>query len=117
MKGGLMKTNALMDQIRQSTPPEVNLQVEMAVRIANRVYDILEERNMTQRDFAKLVGKSENEVSRWLCGTHNLTLATIAKMSVALGEDLLLPRPAKKVVTHPRRSVNIQPSNMTYAYA
>ena len=55
-----------MDKIRQSTPPEVNLQVEMAVRIANRVYDILEERNMTQRDFAQLVGKSENEVSRWL---------------------------------------------------
>ena len=52
-----MKTNALLDQIRQSTPPEVNLQVEMAVRIANRVYDILEARHMTQRDFAKLVGK------------------------------------------------------------
>ena len=112
-----MKTNPLMDKIRQSTPPEINLQVEMAVRIANRVYDILEERNMTQRDFAQLVGKSENEVSRWLCGTHNLTLATIAKMSVALGEDLLLPRPVKKVVTHPRRSVEVQPTNRTYAYA
>ena len=106
-----------MDQIRQSTPPEVKLQVEMAVRIANRVYDILEERNMTQRDFALLVGKSENEVSRWLCGTHNLTLATIAKMSVALGEDLLLPRPAKKVVTHPRRSVNVSSHSMTHTYA
>lgn len=95
-----MKTNALMESIRQSTPPEVNLQVDMAVRIANRVYDILDERNMTQKDFAKLVGKSENEVSRWLCGTHNLTLATIAKMSVALGEDLLLPRPEKHRTRH-----------------
>ena len=95
-----MKTNALMESIRQSTPPEVNLQVDMAVRIANRVYDILDERNMTQKDFAKLVGKTENEVSRWLCGTHNLTLATIAKMSVALGEDLLLPRPVKPKTRH-----------------
>ena len=35
-----MKTNPLMDKIRQSTPPEINLQVEMAVRIAYRAYDI-----------------------------------------------------------------------------
>ena len=107
-----------MDKIRQSTPPEVNLQIEMAVRIANRVYDILEERNMTQRDFAQLVGKTENEVCRWLSGTHNLTLATIAKMSVALGEDLLLPRPPKKVVNHPRRTINIPHyERVTFAYA
>ena len=106
-----------MDQIRQSTPPEIKLQVEMAVRIANRVYDILEERNMTQRDFAQLVGKSENEVSRWLCGTHNLTLATIAKMSVALGEDLFFLLFFKKGVTHPLCSVNIAPSDRAYAYA
>ena len=106
-----------MDKIRQSTPPEVKLQVEMAVRIANRVYDILEERNMTQRDFAQLVGKSENEVSRWLCGTHNLTLATIAKMSVALGEDLLLPRPKKRMVSHHRRSVDISSYDREPAYA
>ncbi len=117
MKGGLMKTNALMDQIRQSTPPEVNLQVEMAVRIANRVYDILEERNMTQRDFAKLVGKSENEVSRWLCGTHNLTLATIAKMSVALGEDLLLPRPEKRKPSFQRPTISAPYFHSTPVYA
>ena len=104
-----MKTNALMDNIRRSTPPEVNLQVDMAVRIANRVYDILDERKMTQRDFAKLMGKTENEVSRWLCGTHNLTLATIAKMSVALGEDLLLPRPDKRITRH-------RPSVRTHEY-
>lgn len=113
-----MKTNALMDQIRQSTPPEVNLQVEMAVRIANRVYDILEERRMTQRDFAQLVGKSENEVSRWLSGTHNLTLATIAKMSVALGEDLLLPRPTKRVMPRHRPIMSIPVfSEVSDAYA
>lgn len=84
-----MKTNSLMDSIRQSTPPEVNKQVDMCVSIANRVYEILEERGMSQKDFAKLLGKTETEVSRWLSGTHNITLATIAKMSVALGDDII----------------------------
>lgn len=86
-----MKTNILMDEIRQSTPPEVTKQVDLCVSIANRIYTLLEERGMSQRDFAKVLGKTETEVSRWLSGTHNLTIATIAKMAVALGDDIIKP--------------------------
>ena len=44
---------------------------------------------MKQRDFAKALGKIETEVSRWLSGTHNLTLATIPKMATVLGDDII----------------------------
>ena len=54
-----------------------------------RVFELLQERNMKQRDFAKALGKTETEVSRWLSGTHNLTLATIAKMATVLGDDII----------------------------
>ena len=37
----------------------------------------------------KMMGKTETEVSRWLSGTHNLTLATLCKISVALGQDVI----------------------------
>lgn len=84
-----MKTNRLMDEIRKATPVETNKQVDLCVAIANRVFDLLKERNMTQRDFAKALGKTETEVSRWLSGTHNLTLATIAKMAAVLGDDII----------------------------
>ena len=33
--------------------------------------------------------KTEAEVSRWLGGTHNFTLKTLALISVALGEDVI----------------------------
>ncbi len=44
---------------------------------------------MTQRDFAKKIKRSEAEVSRWLSGTHNFTLSTIAKISAVLGEKIV----------------------------
>ena len=44
---------------------------------------------MTQKEFAKEVGKTEPEVSRWLSGTHNFTLRTLAKISSVLGEDII----------------------------
>lgn len=78
-----------MEMIRQQTPPEVQKQVDLCVAIANRVYDLLEERGMSQRDLARTLGKTETEVSRWLSGTHNLTIATIAKMAAVLGDDII----------------------------
>ena len=84
-----MKTNKILDEIRGHISPDVKKQLEISVSLANRVYDILEAKGMSQKDLAKLLGKTETEVSRWLSGTHNLTIATIAKISVALGEDII----------------------------
>ena len=78
-----------MDEIRGHISPDVKKQLEFSVSLANRIYDILEVKGMSQKDLAKLLGKTETEVSRWLSGTHNLTIATIAKISVALGEDII----------------------------
>ena len=84
-----------MDDIRCSISPEMKMQMEMSVAIANRIYEILEAKKMTQKDLARLLGKTETEVSRWLSGTHNLTLATICKISSALGEDVVSVAGAK----------------------
>lgn len=84
-----MKTNKLMDEIRQTISPAMKRQMEMSVKIANRIYEIMEEQGLSQKDLAMLLGKTETEVSRWLSGTHNMTMATIAKISEALGTDII----------------------------
>lgn len=104
------KINPIMQAIRNTTPPEITKQVDMAVAIANRIYELLEQRGMSQKEFAKLLGKTETEVSRWLSGTHNLTIATIAKISVALEDDIIRttsnkPLSYKTNVENPQRVV------------
>ena len=42
-----------------------------------------------REQYAHLMGKTETEVSRWLSRTHNLTMATICKISAALGENII----------------------------
>jgi len=85
-----MRTNRIMDEIRSTITPEMKLQMEMSVAIANRIYEILEAKGMTQKELAQKLGKTETEVSRWLSGTHNLTLSTICKISTALGEEIVI---------------------------
>ncbi|MBQ0136396.1 MAG: helix-turn-helix transcriptional regulator [Bacteroidales bacterium] len=103
-----MLVNPLMEEVRRRyLTPEIQKQVDLQVMIANRVYDLLEAKGMTQKDFAAKLGKTETEVSRWLCGTHNLTMATIAKMAVALEDDLIVSTRTKvskrKLTLMPKR--------------
>ena len=84
-----MKTNQIMDAIRNTTPTENNKQVDFCVAIANRIFDVMAKQGMEQRDLAKALGVTETEVSRWLSGTHNLTIATIAKIAAVLGDDII----------------------------
>ena len=90
--------NKIMDEIRETISPEMKKQMELSVGIANRIYDLLEEKGLSQKEFAHMMGKTETEVSRWLSGTHNLTMSTIAKISLALGKDIIQP------IQKPRRT-------------
>lgn len=83
------KNNLVLEEIRKATQPEIRMQVELSVAISNKIYDILERNNMTQKDLAVKMGKTETEVSRWLSGTHNFTVETICKISYALGTDII----------------------------
>ena len=78
----------LFDQIVAETPPELKKQLDMSFAIADKLVAALKERGMNQKEFARMIGHTQAEVSRWLSGTHNFTLATLAKISVALGVDL-----------------------------
>lgn len=91
----MAKINPIMQSIREATTPEIRRQVDLSVQIANRVYELLETKKMSQKELAKRLGKTETEVSRWLSGTHNLTLATIAKLSVALDDDIIVSTESK----------------------
>ena len=66
-----------------------NSQLNYSEYIGNKISEELGRRGLTQKDLAIIMQKSEAEVSRWLNGTSNLTLATISKISCALGVDIL----------------------------
>ena len=85
-----MKTTAqLFDECLASVSNDVKMELDMSFAIADKIDMILREKNISQKQLAKKMGKTEAEVSRWLGGTHNFTLRTIAKISDALGVRLV----------------------------
>ena len=85
-----MKTAAILfDECLAQVPDDVKMELDMSFALADKIDMILREKNISQKQLAKKMGKTEAEVSRWLGGTHNFTLRTIAKISEALGVKLL----------------------------
>ena len=84
-----MKKNPLFEQCLANVSPEVREEVRLNIDIANRIYDLLKAKKMTQREFAALMGKRESEISRWLTGSHGFTTTTLAKIAAVLGEPII----------------------------
>ena len=70
-------------------PADMRKQVDMSWAIADKIDELLKQRGLSQKEFAHLMGKTEPEVSRWVGGTHNFTLRTLAKTSTVLEEDVI----------------------------
>ncbi|MDE6792259.1 MAG: helix-turn-helix domain-containing protein [Muribaculaceae bacterium] len=86
-----MKTTAaLFEEELAQVPNDVRMELDLSFALADKIESLLKEKHISQKELAKRMGKTEAEISRWLGGTHNFTLRTIAKISNALGSKLII---------------------------
>ena len=83
------RTWELVEQLVDAVPLEQKKQFDLSNDISDRLDAIMKERGISQRALARMTGKRPSEVTRWLSGQHNFTLATIAKLSIALNHDFI----------------------------
>ncbi len=83
-----MNTKDLFKQSLEEVSPEIKAELDISFALADKIDGILKDRGMSQKEFAKKMGKTEAEVSRWLSGRHNFTIRTIAKISKVLDVKL-----------------------------
>lgn len=82
-------TSEIFREAVASIPEDVRLETDWSFAISDKIAEALEKKGMTQKMFAKKMGKTETEVSRWLSGTHNFTIRTIARISSELGINMI----------------------------
>lgn len=85
-----MKTSEIFQQEIAKVPIDLKLELDLSFAIADKIDAILKEKGLTQKEFARKMNKTEAEVSRWLSGTHNFTLKTIAKITAVLGRSIVI---------------------------
>ena len=82
--------NDMLKQIRERTTPDQERFVDENMAIVDYIHQLLDEKKMKPVDLARKLEKTPAEISKWLSGTHNLTLQSITKIETALDEDIIM---------------------------
>lgn len=94
----MKKNNLINNWLDKNGNQEIDRLVKRNLAISNKVRKILKERELSDGQFATMLGKTPSEVSKWLNGTHNLTQRSIIKMEIALGIQLIYVEQVHKYV-------------------
>jgi len=84
-----MKKNKILDKIRKYRSKYVDIFVDYTFDLSKRIQFLLDKKSMDQKELAKALGKNESEISKWMSGSHNFTLKTVARIEEILGDKLL----------------------------
>ena len=84
-----MEKSSIIEARRKQVNPLVRQNVELSFQIVDRIHEILESRGLKQKDLAMMLGKKEAEISKWMRGTHNFTIDTLASIEKALDAPIL----------------------------
>ena len=76
-------------EIFDEIPREKREETRLSFAISNRLDALMRERGLNKKQFAEAIGKRPNEITRWLSGEHNFTLATIAMLSAFFGKPII----------------------------
>lgn len=79
----------------------IKAQEEAKVDFAIMLNNILEEKNISLSDLAKLTGSSSSLISRIMSGSENLTIETMVSMLFALNEKIAITKQVPKNYTTP----------------
>ena len=84
-----MKHNLLLQEQLDKVKPAVRQEMEWSCAIVDKIYALMKQKGMTQRELASRIGCNEAQITRWTRGFPNYTLTSLAKLSDALGEPLI----------------------------
>ena len=75
--------------ISDAVPPEIKEETKLEFDVSDRIYDLMQERGLTKKQFADALGKRPCEVTKWLSGQHNFTLSTLGMLSAFFGKPIV----------------------------
>lgn len=84
------KRSKVLNARRKKVTSAIHRKINLSIQIVDRIHTILTSKGLKQKDLADLLGKKEAEISKWMRGTHNFTIETLASIEEVLGEPILV---------------------------
>lgn len=80
----------IFEKLLESIPSYQKRMTRISVDIGAQISEYMKAEGINQRQLANKLGKKESEISKWLNGSHNFTIETIAKIEDVFDKDIVL---------------------------
>lgn len=85
----MKRTAKSLDEILGPIPDSLQKETDLSFQISDRIYELMQERGLSKKQFADALGKHPCEVTKWLSGQHNFTIATLGVLSSFFGQPII----------------------------
>lgn len=85
----MKSTKVSLYDLFEQIPKEQREETRLSFAISNRLDALMREKGMTKKQLADALGKRPSEITRWLSGEHNFTIATLARLSVFFNRPII----------------------------
>lgn len=85
----MKRTAKTLDEMLGPIPNSLKKETELSFQISDRIYELMQQRGLSKKQFADALGKRPCEVTKWLSGQHNFTIATISMLSSFFGQPVI----------------------------
>lgn len=70
-------------------PEEIMKETELSFEISDRIFELMNKRGLSKKQFADALGRRPSEITKWLSGQHNFTIATLSMLSTFFGQPII----------------------------
>lgn len=85
----MKQSSRTLQEILGPIPEAVQMKINYSIEISDRIDVLMHEKGLSKKQFADALGKRPSEVTKWLSGQHNFTLATISMLSAFFGKPII----------------------------
>ena len=97
----------LLNNLLSEITPEQQARTDRKMRIACIIDDAMKAKGLGKKQFADKVGRKPSEITKWLSGTHNFTIETLADIERVLEIRILNLTYTRKSAIHTATSIPV----------
>lgn len=81
--------NDSLREILDILPKEVQIRTKLSIGIAKRIEYLMIEKGLSKKKLAESMNRRPSEVTKWLSGEHNFTIATLSMLSAFFDSNII----------------------------
>ncbi len=79
----------LFKEMVANVPADIQAEVNLSIEISGKIDCLMRARGLNKKQFADSLGRRPSEVTKWLSGQHNFTIATLGMLSAFFGQPII----------------------------